>query len=163
MGARTYQELEAWLLADDLRRAVIAFLDRSPVNNDFRFCNNLRDAAGSACRNIAEGFARRRPRQFAPFMVIALGSLAEVSDQLLQARHRGLLSAREHEAFTRLINRARDTSEGLLRYLRRAADEDNRPGEPRPPKRQAIAPNDKRSSERRAKPRTAGEAPNDER
>jgi len=131
VGARTYQELEAWQLADDLRQKVIAFLERSPARNDFRFCNNLCDAVGSVCRNIAEGFARRRPRQFAPFVVIALGSLAEVSDQLLEARHRGLLSASEHAQFGYLTKRARDTSEGLLRYLERAAAESERPTKPR--------------------------------
>jgi len=117
MGARSYQELEAWLLADDLRRQVIAFLDRSPARNDLRFCNNLRDAVGSVCRNIAEGFGRRRPRQFASFVVIALGSLAETSDQLLEARHRGLLTAPEHDEFARMVSRARDTSSALLHYL----------------------------------------------
>ena len=121
MGARTYRELEAWLLADDLRREVIALIARPPVCEDFRFCNNLRDAAASVCRNIAEGFARRRPRQFASFMVIALGSLAETSDQLLEARHRRFLSAAEHRRLERLTERVRQTSESLLRHLERTA------------------------------------------
>ena len=121
MGAHTYQELGAWQLADDVRREAIAFLDRPPARDDFRFCNNLRDAAASVCRNIAEGFARRRPRQFASFMVIALGSLAETSDQLLEARHRGFLSAAEHTRLKRLSEGVRHTSENLLRYLERAA------------------------------------------
>jgi four helix bundle protein len=122
MGARAYQELEAWQLADDLRREVIAMSAKAPACEDFRFCNNLRDAAASTCRNIAEGFARRRPRQFAHFMVIALGSLAETSDQLLEAGHRGYLSDAELERLKRLAERVRQTSEGLLRYLQRAAN-----------------------------------------
>jgi len=129
MAARAYTELEAWQLADDLRREVIALSARPPFSEDLRFCNNLRDSCASVCRNIAEGFARRRPRQFAHFMVIALGSLAETSDQLLEARHRGLLSDAELESLTRLTVRVRRTSEGLLRYLQRTASPE-RPSKP---------------------------------
>ena len=130
MVARAYTELEAWQLADDLRREVIALTARTPVCDDFRFCNNLRDATASICRNIAEGFARRRPRQFAQFVVIALGSLAETSDQLLEAHQRGFLSAAEHARLKRLAERVRQTSEGLLRYLERTVRNSERQTKP---------------------------------
>ena len=55
---RHHSELRCWKLADELRVEVHAICARPVVQGDFRFCNSFRDACGSVCRNIAEGFAR---------------------------------------------------------------------------------------------------------
>lgn len=117
MGARTYRDLEAWQLADDLRREVIAFTAKPPASRDLRFCSGIRDAAGSVCRNLAEGFGRRRPREFAQYARIALGSLAEVQDQFLDARHRHYLSNADFTRLLALSERVRQTTKGLHAYL----------------------------------------------
>jgi four helix bundle protein len=117
VGARTYRELEAWQLADDLRVGVIAFTASAPACRDFRFCNGIRDAAGSVCRNLAEGFGRRRPREFAAFVRIALGSLGEVQDQLLDARHRHYLNEGDYLHLWALSERIRQTARALGSYL----------------------------------------------
>ncbi len=118
MGVRTYRDLDAWRLADELRVGVIAFTANALASRDFRFCNGIRDAAGSVCRNLAEGFARRRPREFAAFVRIALGSVAEVQDQLLEARHRQYLIDEEYRRLWALSERTRQTTKALGKYLR---------------------------------------------
>jgi len=42
----------------------------------------IRDAASSAPRNIAEGFGRYKPREFSQYLRIANGSLMETSNHL---------------------------------------------------------------------------------
>lgn len=117
MGAKTYRDLDAWQLADDLRAAVIALTANRPASRDFKFCDGIRDAAGSVCRNLAEGFGRRRPREFAAFARIALGSLAEVQDQLIDARHRKYLSDDDYQRLWAVSERVRQTTKALAKYL----------------------------------------------
>ena len=121
VGAKTYRDLDAWRLADELRTGVVAFTANPSVNRDFRFCNGIRDAAGSVCRNLAEGFGRRRPREFAVFVRIALGSLAEVQDQLLDAKHRQYLGEKDYRRLWTLSERTRQTTKALGHYLTHVA------------------------------------------
>ena len=89
MGANTYRELACWQLADELHRKIVAITARPTVRRDFRFCDQIRDASMSACSNIAEGFARRTAADFARFLTIAKGSLAETEVQLRSGLDRG--------------------------------------------------------------------------
>jgi len=117
MGARDFRELEVWRLADELRRGIVAVTARPPAARDGRFCLNLRDAAESVCRNIAEGFGRRRPAQFAQFLRIALGSVEEVRDQLIAARCRGYLDLATFQHLSGLARRTKQVGDALHRYL----------------------------------------------
>ena len=100
-------------------RQAIAFTAKPPAALDRDYCAEIRKTCSSVCRNLAEGFGRRRPSQFLPFVVIALGSLAEVQDQLVDATRRGYLTPAEFEHLWALSNRVRQTSEGLRQYLAR--------------------------------------------
>jgi len=82
VGAKSYRELDAWQLADALRRAVIDISATPPASLDRRFCDQLRGAASSVSANVAEGFGRYHPGDFARFVAIARGSLAETEDRL---------------------------------------------------------------------------------
>jgi four helix bundle protein len=77
VGARRYQDLDCWRLSNDLKRRVYAFTAALPASRDVRYCDQIRSAARSAPSNIAEGFARFRPHEFARFLEIARGSLVE--------------------------------------------------------------------------------------
>jgi four helix bundle protein len=61
------------------------------AQRDSRFCNSFRDAAGSVCRTIAEGFGRFGSAHIVQFFTYALPSLNEVEDHLEECRIRGLL------------------------------------------------------------------------
>lgn len=92
MGARTYRELDAWRLADEIRRKVIAITAQAPASRDFNYCKQLRDAAASVSANIAEGYGRYRPLDFARFLSIAKGSLAETQDRIRDGADRRYFS-----------------------------------------------------------------------
>jgi hypothetical protein len=66
-GARHFRELVCWQLAIELKLGLYRLSEQPEVRRDLRFCDQLRDAAASAPRNIAEGFRRRSHADFARF------------------------------------------------------------------------------------------------
>jgi four helix bundle protein len=82
MVARSLDELVVYQLAEQLRNKTIALTATGRVVNDRKFCDQMRDAASSVTRNIAEGFGRYRHKEFANFLIIARGSVFELSDHL---------------------------------------------------------------------------------
>jgi four helix bundle protein len=85
---------------------------------DLRLQSQIADAAGSICRNIAEGFKRRSHREFARYLEHATSSLAELEDGILDARMRGHLSSVQIDDLSRLVRRTSAPLARLLRYLR---------------------------------------------
>jgi four helix bundle protein len=120
--ARDFKELAAWKLSDELRRFVIEVTARPHVAKDFRFCAQCRDAARSVASNIAEGFGRWSHREFARFVQIAVGSLKELMDLIVDAHERGYITGEEKLWATELANRANGACVGLIRYLKRTPD-----------------------------------------
>lgn len=82
MAVKSYQDLIAWQKAMDLVEAVYHLSARFPSDERFGLTAQVRRAAVSIPSNIAEGQARS-PRDFARFLDIAQGSLAETETQLL--------------------------------------------------------------------------------
>ncbi len=118
MGVRRFEDLAAWKLAFELQREVYAFTAYGPAWHDIKFRDQIRDASASATRNIAEGFGRYRPREFARFLEIARGSLNETRSHLHDALQRSYLSPSEHSQLVKLSDRALGASTALLKYLR---------------------------------------------
>jgi four helix bundle protein len=140
MVATRFEDLVVWQLADQLRSEVIALTATAPRTLDIKYCNQIKDAAASACRNVAEGFGRFRPTEFARYLEIAAGSLHEVKDGLHDGHARGYLDATQRERLVRLTLRALKANFRLREYLRsnKAADfwkqTQRRTREPREPR-----------------------------
>jgi hypothetical protein len=64
-GVRRYQDLDCWKLSNELKRRIYDFTAKAPASLDFKYCEQIRDSARSAPRNIAEGFGRFRDGEFA--------------------------------------------------------------------------------------------------
>ncbi len=122
MGARRVEELVAWQLADELRFKIHANCAIPIVAADFKFRDQLRDAASSVTRNIAEGFGRYRHREFAHFVSIARASALEVLDHLRDGAARGYWSLDSVSHLRDLANRTIAALTHLGRYLRNSPD-----------------------------------------
>jgi len=96
---------------------MIALARRPDVKRDLEFCSETVRAANSACRNIAEGFARYKHPQFAHHVNIAIGSLGELFDSNDEARCKGYVSDIEYLELERLVEQARQCAIGLHDYL----------------------------------------------
>jgi four helix bundle protein len=143
MGAQCYQELVCWQLARDLRVRVREITAKPMVARDFGFCDDIKRSARSGPANIAEGFRRRRPKQFAQFLNVALASIDETENHLGEALEASYIDELEHKELVVLVKRARIASQRLLTYLERWAQQPEnlkpwkrpnpRTGEPRKP------------------------------
>jgi hypothetical protein len=82
MGAKTFQELAAWQLAAELRDQVIAAIEKPPLCHHRKLCDQLERAVEHAPGDIAEGFGRYYPREFARYLGIARSELMEAQNHL---------------------------------------------------------------------------------
>jgi four helix bundle protein len=127
-GVRDYRELHAWQLADAVRTEVRELTARPEFRTNIELRTQLRRSSESACANIAEGFSRYYPRDFARFLRIAKGSLSETIEHVSTAADSGLISLNDAARINSLARRARGACTQLIRYLETAA----MPGSPPP-------------------------------
>jgi four helix bundle protein len=81
-----YERLDAWNRCHELVLKVYAVTRDWPRYEQYGLISQVRRAAVSAATNIAEGGAKRGPREFRRYLDISLGSLSEVSYLLRLAR-----------------------------------------------------------------------------
>jgi four helix bundle protein len=118
MVATRFQDLEAWQLANEVKREVFALTETGAAAGDFRFRDQLRGSAASAPRNIAEGFGRFRPKDFARGCEIASGELHETESSLLDGLDRRYFAEADVRRVVALTPRARMVNTRLMLYLR---------------------------------------------
>ena len=90
-----FEDIVAWQLAYALKQQIQEICKRDTFRNDLKLHDQLLDAARSGPRNIAEGFARWRHKDFARFTRIAKASEVEILNHLLEARDSGHISEAE--------------------------------------------------------------------
>jgi four helix bundle protein len=93
--SRSYRDLDVWRLAIEFVKDVCRVIEKFPPSEIYGLTNQLRRAAISIPSNIAEGQGRNSSKEFRQFLVVALGSLAEVETQLIIANGIGYLAASE--------------------------------------------------------------------
>ena len=82
---RGFVDLIAWQRAMELAREVYLVAGLLPAAERFELSAQLRRSAVSVPSNIAEGYGRASPAEFARFLRIARGSLCELHTRLLLA------------------------------------------------------------------------------
>jgi four helix bundle protein len=117
MVARDFSELACWQLANELKIQVYAVLKRPTVARDVNFCNQIRDSARSATRNIAEGFGKYDPPEFRRYLGIAVGSLKETQNHLRDGLSQSYITGEEFGRLSLIARRARKAALGLMSYL----------------------------------------------
>ena len=118
-----FERLEAWQACHNLWVAVHRATASWPSIERYVLVQQIRRAALSASCNVAEGCARHGPREFARFLSMALGSLAEVQCLLLSARAVEVVKAPSFEELARHREHAERVTTGLYLAMRRRASE----------------------------------------
>jgi four helix bundle protein len=116
--ARRYEDLVCWRLSHELKDRVFEITATGPASQDRKFCEQIRESARSAPRNIAEGFGRFGPAEFRRFLQIARGSLTETHNHLRDGRDRGYFGQETHQQLSKLTGRAAIATGRLMKYLR---------------------------------------------
>ena len=125
-GVRDFRDLVAWQLAEALKCEVLAFTSDGPAARDFRFRDDIRASSASASANIAEGFGRFKPGQFAQFLGYARASLVETQNHLIDTRDRRFIDAALFSRLWNLSKAAERATTNLLRSKLRQAQEERR-------------------------------------
>lgn len=98
MGDKDYHNLQIWHKADQLAKDVYLLTKTFPKEELFSLTSQLQRASLSIPTNIVEGFYRGR-KEFAQFLVIAIGSLKETEYLLDIANQREYIKNSEHQKF----------------------------------------------------------------
>jgi len=117
-GWTTVEEIIAYQLSVELRDQIVVLVESGRLAADFKFRDQMRDAARSAPRNLSEGFYRYNHGEFAYHASVAKASLGELKTHLEDARTGKYIT---DDVFTRLFALAKETmatTSGLLKYLR---------------------------------------------
>src|SRR3954449_6547110 len=101
-----YERFDAWKMAHKLALQIYEVTEGWPSSEKYGMTAQIRRAALSAPTNIAEGSAKRGPRELRRYLDIALGSLSEVSYILRFCRDRGILAEAEFKALDHLRDQA---------------------------------------------------------
>ena len=117
-GVSRYEDLEAWQLADELKREVYALTESGPASKDFKFRDQIRDSAASSTKNIAEGFGRFRPADNARFVEFSVASTMETKDSLKDGVDRGHFLPERAFRAQQLAERTIQCSTKLIVYLK---------------------------------------------
>jgi four helix bundle protein len=136
MGWKDFREIGAWQRANELKLLTKELLSRPDVQRDFKFRDQLWDAARSGPRNIAEGFARFKHKEWAQFARIAKGSEAEVLNHFVDAVDSGYMTKEEFPRFEHAAKKALIAVNGLIRHLETTPD----PPSNRKPRKGETAP-----------------------
>jgi four helix bundle protein len=116
-----YERFDAWRIAHRLALRVYEITEGWPPYDRFGVTAQLRRAALSAPTNIAEGSAKRGPREFRRYLDIALGSISEVSYLLRFSRDRNVLSDKDFDVLDDLRDQAGKLTWRLYASMNRKA------------------------------------------
>lgn len=95
MTVKSYQDLDVWQDAMALAEQAYALSKSFPPDERFGLTAQIRRASVSVSSCIAEGHARYSSRDFARFLAMAAGSVAEVETQFILASRLGFIQPSE--------------------------------------------------------------------
>ena len=115
---RDHKELDVWKESVDLVTVVYALSKTLPSEELYGLINQMCRSAVSVPSNIAEGAARLSKKEFAHFLYIAAGSLAELETQIIIAEKLTYLS--DSAPLLLRVAAVRKMIHGLIRHCRKA-------------------------------------------
>ena len=122
---REFRKIEAWQLAGDLAVAVYEATQAFPKEEVYGITSQIRRAVTSVAANIVEGASRESAKDYAHFLQIARGSLAETQYFLHLARRLAYLDQELAAELEQAARRVFGCLHGLIQAVRGAsADRD---------------------------------------
>ncbi len=115
---RDFRKIKAWQLADDLVVRVYEVTDGFPRGEAYGLTGQMRRAAVSVAANIVEGASRETSKDYAHFLHIARGSLAETQYLLHLAQRLGFIKPGEIAATEDLARQTFACLHGLIRAVK---------------------------------------------
>jgi len=112
-----FRDLIVWHKSMDLVTDVYRLTSSFPRQEIFALSLQLRRCAVSIPSNIAEGEGRKSATEFAPFLRIAQGSLAELQTQMIVAERLGYVTPQQLAAVFERTEEVGKMLYGLIRTV----------------------------------------------
>lgn len=113
-----FEEIQAWQKAKDVTLLIYQITSDSNFAKDYGLRDQIRRASVSIMANIAEGHGRRTSIEFANFLNIARGSVAEVQSHLHIALGLKYISQRDFDELYQTLTEISRMTLSLAQYLR---------------------------------------------
>jgi four helix bundle protein len=114
-----FEDIQAWQKARILAVQVYRICEEGKFAKDFELRGQIRRSATSVMANIAEGQGRRTDKDFANFLNIALGSVAETKSHLYLASDLGYVSEGNFDDLYQKTDELGRMVFGLIAHLRK--------------------------------------------
>ncbi len=116
---RDFRQFTVWKKARNLVMDVYKESARFPVSEQYGLTSQLRRAAVSVAANIAEGSGRGSDQEFARFLDMAHGSVAETHSHVMLACDLGFMKPQVAERLSEKVVEIRRMLNGLSETLRK--------------------------------------------
>ena len=118
---KTFEELECYKMARQLRKEVSNFCKALPREEEYRLKDQIIRSSRSISANIAEGYGRHHHQENIQFCRTARGSLTETLDHLITAVDDGYLAHDQYASLRGLLEDTWKVLNGYIAYLKRCA------------------------------------------
>ncbi|MEO6050226.1 MAG: four helix bundle protein [Pyrinomonadaceae bacterium] len=120
---KRFEDIQAWQKARILTKEIYLISSEGEFGKDFDLRRQVRRSCVSIFANIAEGQGRRTDKDFANFLNMALGSIAETKSHLYLAIDLNYLSQSQFEKIYQKLDEIGRMVFALNNHLRRPVEE----------------------------------------
>jgi four helix bundle protein len=114
-----FEDLHCWQACRKVIRITKKTIKNLPKDEKYDLVSNMKRAARSTTRNIAEGYGRHHHKENIQFCRISRGSLNELLDDFITCKDDGYISEEDLLLARRNITRAIKVLNGYISYLKR--------------------------------------------
>lgn len=114
---RNYKNIVAWKRADELTIEIYRLTRKFPREEIYGLISQIRRSSYSVASNIAEGAARETNADYARFLYMARGSLAETEYFLHLSFELEYIEKDKYEELTVLVNQTFAALHGLIKAI----------------------------------------------
>lgn len=115
---KKFEDIQAWQKARELAKIIYLTSGEGEFGKDFDLRRQIRRSAMSIMANIAEGQGRRTDKDFAHFLNMAMGSVAETKSHIYLALDLGYLDRSQFEDIYERIDEIGRMTFALSSHLR---------------------------------------------
>lgn len=119
MSIRTFEDLEVWKKAREVRLFVQNMVKKFPPEEKYALANQIRRSSRSITNNIAEGYGRFFYQENIQFCRISRGSLAETLDHMIVAFDEEYILESELAEYRALHDDCLKLLNGYINYLQK--------------------------------------------
>ena len=114
---KTHKDLDVWKRSLEFVMDIYKISRNFPKEEMYGITSQIRRSAVSIPSNISEGAARSSDKEFAHFISISLGSIAETETQLIITRNLGYISEVDFNQLEIKLTEIRKLALGLKKFI----------------------------------------------